>query len=224
MTSLARVLLLLVSLALAAPAAYARHPHHGNSSGNPDRTYEAGVFDFYVLSLSWSPTFCQTHRSSSECAKGYGFVLHGLWPQFAKGGWPENCYTPERLTAESVQFAQTVYPASNLIDHEWSKHGSCSGLSSMGYFKLSDQAHTMIRLPADLGTPAQTHSAPARAIASSIQAANPGMPGDGVVVGCSGRDMAEILVCLSKDLKFMACTPSVGSKCSSGPIRIPGSQ
>jgi ribonuclease I len=49
----------------------------------------AGVFDYYLLTLSWSPTFCLTHKDDAQCSgKGYGFVLHGLWPQYAKGGWP----------------------------------------------------------------------------------------------------------------------------------------
>ena len=53
---------------------------------------QSGEFDFYVLSLSWSPTFCLTHPGNEQCSgKGYGFVLHGLWPQYARGGWPASC-------------------------------------------------------------------------------------------------------------------------------------
>ncbi|MGI9404557.1 MAG: hypothetical protein ACR2OF_08650, partial [Hyphomicrobium sp.] len=49
----------------------------------------AGEFDYYALVLSWSPTECLTStrgRSDAQCArrdgKRYGFVLHGLWPQY----------------------------------------------------------------------------------------------------------------------------------------------
>ncbi len=42
-------------------------------------------FDYYVLSLSWSPTWCALEgdtRGSPQCdeAADYGWVLHGLWP------------------------------------------------------------------------------------------------------------------------------------------------
>src|SRR5262249_47194304 len=56
-----------------------------------------GQFDFYVLSLSWSPSFCASaaERSRSgaainaQCgARPYSFVVHGLWPQYEKG-FPE---------------------------------------------------------------------------------------------------------------------------------------
>src|SRR5690606_29254805 len=50
-------------------------------------------YEFYVLSLSWSPTHCQMAGASAnaqQCGsrQTHGFVVHGLWPQFEKG-WPE---------------------------------------------------------------------------------------------------------------------------------------
>ena len=46
-----------------------------------------GIFDYYVLALSWSPTYCATTgdaRGDEQCAprRNYAFVVHGLWPQF----------------------------------------------------------------------------------------------------------------------------------------------
>src|SRR5204863_5196855 len=52
-----------------------------------------GEFDFYVLSLSWSPSFCEAagERGGSgksqqiQCGgRPYSFVVHGLWPQYDK--------------------------------------------------------------------------------------------------------------------------------------------
>jgi len=61
---------------------------------------QAGKFDYYVLSLSWSPTWCALEGDASgaeQCdpAKDRGWVLHGLWPQYDRG-WPEFCQTAER--------------------------------------------------------------------------------------------------------------------------------
>src|SRR4051812_35355712 len=66
------------------------------------RQNEPGQFDFYVLSLSWSPSFCDavTERSAESAArqpecgdKPYAFIVHGLWPQYEKG-FPEYCQNP----------------------------------------------------------------------------------------------------------------------------------
>ena len=56
-------------------------------------------FDFYVLSLSWSPSYCEAegeeaNRQQCGTARPYAFVVHGLWPQFERG-FPESCRTDE---------------------------------------------------------------------------------------------------------------------------------
>src|ERR1700729_345831 len=48
-------------------------------------------FDYYLLNLSWSPEFCYSHPSATECAGRPAFVLHGLWPQNTDGTYPQNC-------------------------------------------------------------------------------------------------------------------------------------
>jgi ribonuclease T2 len=74
----------------------------------------AGVFDYYLLTLSWSPTFCLTHKDDVQCSgKGYGFVLHGLWPQYAKGGWPESCPPLTTLSAAETSKGLTLFPTKN---------------------------------------------------------------------------------------------------------------
>ena len=59
----------------------------------------AGVFDYYVMALSWSPNWCATEgdaKGSEQCDSrhDYGWTLHGLWPQFRQG-WPSYCRTTE---------------------------------------------------------------------------------------------------------------------------------
>src|ERR1700748_3723530 len=66
------------------------------------RQNEPGQFDFYVLSLSWSPSFCDavTERSpqnaarQTECGKqAFAFIVQGLGPQYERG-FPEFCQNP----------------------------------------------------------------------------------------------------------------------------------
>src|SRR5215472_3687214 len=83
---------LAVLLCFLSSLAQARHRHV--------EAVEPGQFDYYLLTLSWSPTYCLTHvEDRSECSgKGYGFVLHGLWPQFDSGGYPQNCTADSELS------------------------------------------------------------------------------------------------------------------------------
>jgi len=70
----------------------------------------AGDFDYYLLSLSWSPTWCALEgdaRNAPQCAPGrdLGWVLHGLWPQYEEG-WPSWCWSrardPSRATTRAM--------------------------------------------------------------------------------------------------------------------------
>src|SRR6202034_187890 len=106
------------------------------------RQNQPGQFDFYVLSLSWSPSFCaeaaerHAERSASvQCrARPYSFVVHGLWPQYDKG-FPELCQQPSpRLYHGIVSAMLDLMPAPRLVYNEWDKHGTCSGLAPRAYF------------------------------------------------------------------------------------------
>ena len=135
-------------LMFACAASYARHHHAKPATGQP------GQFDYYVLTLSWSPTYCLTHpKDHNQCSgKGYGFVLHGLWPQFDAGTWPEFCST-EPLPPAAEQLGSTLFPSRNLMEHEWQRHGTCSGLDAVSYFRTADEALASVHVPADFEAP-----------------------------------------------------------------------
>ena len=63
-----------------------------------------GSFDDYVLSLTWVPGFCTGHGADQECLKGFGFALHGLWPQLENGSYPTSCSNAPVSPAERVRF------------------------------------------------------------------------------------------------------------------------
>ncbi len=179
-------------------------------------------FDYYLLSLSWSPTYCLTHaQDQNQCGKGYGFVLHGLWPQYQRGGYPQNCPTSDQLTREAIAYGVSLFPSPNLIRHEWDKHGTCSGMSALGYFKTADKALASIQAPQAMQAPVKPLFMPAKAIAAAFRQANPTLPVNSVVVNCSGPELAEVRVCLNKALSPTACGRAVSSNCRPGNIRIP---
>jgi ribonuclease T2 len=210
----------IVLIVLATPV----HARHHRSRADSDAT--SGVFDYYLLSLSWAPTYCLTHTGdSAECgAKGYGFVVHGLWPQFDQGGYPESCSTSFQLTADAESAGRSIYPSQGLMQHEWREHGTCSGLDALGYFQMVDRATSAVRAPPALETPQTTQNLSAGQIADLFRGANPQLRADGLVVACSRGDLSEIRVCLTKDLALRSCGRGVRSTCPAGAVAIPASR
>ncbi|HEX3859716.1 MAG TPA: ribonuclease T, partial [Pseudolabrys sp.] len=117
-----------------------------------------GQFDFYLLSLSWSPSFCQeaSERSAGrpadpQCsaARPYAFVVHGLWPQYEQG-FPSFCQRPApRLDRATVGAMLDLMPSPHLIFHEWDRHGTCSGLSAQAFFDTVRKARSAVKIPDD---------------------------------------------------------------------------
>src|ERR1700716_2994268 len=117
------------------------------------RQNEPGQFDFYVLSLSWSPSFCEAAGErgtppQQQCgARPYSFVVHGLWPQYEKG-FPEFCQQPApRLDRNIVSSMLDLMPAPRLIFNEWDKHGTCSGLAPRAYFETVRKVRAQVKIP-----------------------------------------------------------------------------
>jgi ribonuclease T2 len=188
----------------------------------PRNQGKAGDFDFYVLSLSWSPTFCLTHRGDQQCSgKGYGFVLHGLWPQYARGGWPVSCAPQSGLSPEDVAKGMTLFVSERLLRHEWAKHGTCSGLQASAYLDKTDAALGVVNIAQQLQPFNVSGSLAAREIETLFRQSNPAMGNHGVAVICKGKVLSEVRVCLSKDLAFVGCPRSVKTQCRDGDIRIP---
>src|SRR5499427_7603553 len=69
-----------------------------------------GQFDYYVLSLSWSPSFCETATGNArrqQCgARPFSFVVHGLWPQY-EHGFPESCLVPPPRLERNIMRSMT---------------------------------------------------------------------------------------------------------------------
>ncbi|MEO5374794.1 MAG: ribonuclease T2 [Alphaproteobacteria bacterium] len=178
----------------------------------------AGNFDYYVLSLSWSPTFCGRHRSNPQCSTPRGFVEHGLWPQYEAGGYPQSCGTATPVPDPVIRKMLPLMPTRDLITHEWAKHGTCSGMSANDYFAMAATAYRNVNVPAPLRTPSRL-DASADTVRSMFVGANPGLPAAGVAVVCKGGEVSEVRLCLSKDLSYRACGRDVTDQCGGTRVR-----
>jgi ribonuclease T2 len=182
----------------------------------------SGEFDYYVVSLSWSPTYCIAHPNDKrQCGdRGFGFVLHGLWPQRAAGGYPENCPINGKPSRETVQRTLAFMPSEKLIEHEWSKHGACTGLSADQYFALADHAFAAVKVPSGFSSPARARELSPQQVISEFVSVNPGLPHDSVVVKCSGNELEEVRVCVDMQLKPRACGKGVRTQCRAGDVQV----
>ena len=149
------LLLVLIMTSFWTTAVFAGKPP-GSTTTTP------GKFDYYVLALSWQPAFCESHTDKVECKNqtedrfdAKNLAIHGLWP--SKRGDTKHTYAycgvskkiknldnPEtwcsmpklNLSDDTGKKLSEYMPgyASCLQNHEWYKHGTCTGLKPNDYF------------------------------------------------------------------------------------------
>src|ERR1700693_4641352 len=155
----------------------------GPASAQDRRQNAPGEFDFYVLSLSWSPSFCEeaaergnSGRSQAQCGgRPVSFVVHGLWPQYERG-FPEYCKRPSpRLERNVMTSMLDLMPAPGLIFNEWDKHGTCSGLAARAYFETIRKARSAVKIPPEYLELSEARTVAPAEIEDAFIKANPGL-------------------------------------------------
>lgn len=184
----------------AGPAADTRSSRHASRAPAADTP---GVFDFYLLNLSWSPEFCSTHPGKPECAAHPGFVLHGLWPQNTGGTYPENCSRAPGPSNPSSY--RDIFPDAGLLQHEWSTHGTCSGLAPDAYLALARRAITSVTVPSTFNQ-TKSFSLTPDAILSQFAASNSAIPRTSLALSCGNNLLTAVEVCLDKNLHAVSCS------------------
>lgn len=209
----------------------------GSPNGGPGK---ATPFGLYVLALSWEPNFCCSHSDKEECQGLDGsfgathLTIHGLWPNYtdaqaqkAGANWPQYCapYSscntttpdpgcdpdPSTIPADMKIYGPGYVSDDDfLADHEWPKHGSCTGLDSGTYF--SSAISSLKGLPGDQGTPALlTKSVGGTVAATDLQAAF-GSP-ESVMLSCdSSCNLTQVSICLANSSSGQ---PSTRTACPS---------
>lgn len=186
----------------------------------------AGDFDYYVLALSWSPSWCATEGDAGDeqCQPGRraGFVVHGLWPQYERG-YPQDCETdaadPSRR--ETAAMAD-VMGSGGLAWYQWKKHGRCTGLESGDYFDTLRDAAGQVTIPPAYARLMRDLSLPPRAVEEAFLASNPDMSADGITVTCGEGDRVdEVRICLTRDLALRPCASDIRRDCRVPRLTMP---
>lgn len=204
-------------------------------SGSPavgqDRRQNApGEFDFYVLALSWSPSFCESASERGRTGRGqqmqcggrpYAFVVHGLWPQYERG-FPDYCQRPApRLSRTIVSSMLDLMPAPGLIFNEWDKHGTCSGLQPRAYFETIRKARAGVKIPPEYIDLTEPKTVTPSEVEEAFIRVNPGLSSTAIAVSCDSRRLSEVRICLSKDLQFRACEEIDRRACRRDKLTMP---
>ena len=174
----------------------------------------AGTFDLYLLAQSWQPQFC-FHKedqyqgcNSPQDAWRTEFTLHGLWPEY-ETGYPQNCgsesFDKSGVVAAIGKDVLTRYwpnvktteknaGYSLFWQHEWAKHGTCSGLDQVEYFT---QAINLLKNGKITTPSAISKNVGGSVSAATIRAAYGGK--NYVSLQCSGRYLSQAYTCWNKD-------------------------
>jgi ribonuclease T2 len=188
-----------------------------------------GQFDFYVLSLSWSPSYCEAAEDRTggrtrdrQCSgRPFAFVVHGFWPQYERG-FPSDCQVPPpRLARAIVDDMLDIMPSPRLVFHEWDRHGTCSGLAPKAYFGLVRTAWDAVKIPPDYVRVDQPLSVTPGQVASAFLKANPQLARDAINVSCDGRRLTEVRICMTKELAFRSCPEMARYSCRRDKVVMP---
>jgi ribonuclease T2 len=217
----------LLSLFAVAAAAMAM----ATAASAQDRRQNApGEFDFYVLALSWSPSFCEaaSERGNNgrsqqvQCGgRPFAFVVHGLWPQYEKG-FPNYCQRPSpRLDRNIMSSMLDLMPAPGLVFSEWDKHGTCSGLGARAYFETVRKARSAVKIPPEFLELSEAKAVTPAAVEDAFIKANAGLSNSAVSVICDKTRLSEVRICMSKDLQFRACEEIDRRACRRDQVLMP---
>ena len=186
------------------------------------------AFGLYVLALSWSPNFCCSHSKTDQCDAMAGsfaathLTLHGLWPNYNDeqekqfhAAYPQFCGDfkrcknsrdrscspdPSSIPADMKKLGPG-YVGDNyfLANHEWPKHGSCSGLDAKQYFQAA--VDSMKKRPNE-GTPDALRNAVGKSISLTELQNSFGIPATSVMLSCdSNCRLEQVELCLGRDEK-----------------------
>lgn len=184
---------------------------------------EEAPFDLFLLVRQYSPGYCQTTKC--EASPVSAFTLHGLWPNYDNGDYPQYCETaqdpgpPPPDTAEMhCKWESFKQPDPAFWDYEWVKHGTCAVPvvgNRLTYFRTTldlDDKYDLDEAMAAAGvTPSDSRSYPTKDVLKAVSDSFGAEP----LLKCKGGALVEIRMCLSLDLEPIPCPPavSVHSEC-----------
>lgn len=197
-----------------APAKISRPTVEKPNPGEIRRTPIAG----YTLALSWSREFCRGREKDAamdyQCSGkigDFGFVVHGLWPESSGPDYPQYCRNAAPLSRKVVADNICMTPSVQLLQHEWTKHGSCMARKPETYFGAAKLIFGAIEFP-DMDRLSRQGSKDGEAqlntasLADAFASINEGLPANAIKVQTNRKGwLEEVRICLDKKFKPQRC-------------------
>jgi ribonuclease T2 len=191
-------------------------------AGQPKRVLPIGG---YTLAVTWAPEYCRKGGFSPaarfECGGGnrFGFSLHGLWPDGVGKDWPQYCKATPILPSAVIKGMMCSTPSTQLIQHEWAKHGTCTGLVPSVYFGRSNGLYSKLRYP-DMDSLSRGPLTVGQ-FQAAFAAANPGISASAIrVTAKRGGWLDELWLCLDTKLNYQRCRAGTGGLPSDAALKI----
>lgn len=194
------------------------------ASEEPRRT----PIDGYLLTVSWSPQACKGNSNDPDMAMqcgskaigNFGFVLHGLWPETKGPDYPQWCRAesvlPKKLLAKNL----CMTPSPQLLQHEWTKHGSCMVRHADSYFAAAKKLYDALHYP-DMDALSRSDTTTAQDIAEAFAKANSGLDEKSIwVVTKDKLWLNELRICLGKDMHPRDCPAGNATKYRNERVKI----
>jgi ribonuclease T2 len=166
----------------------------------------------YLLSLSWSPQHCFEARGRAsdaiQCdgqAGRFGFVLHGLWPETDGRDWPQYCRPARQVSRATIRRHLCMTPSPELLQHEWSRHGTCMAATPERYFRAAAILYRAVRYP-DMVALARETTLSVGDFTRAFAGANPGLRENMIAVHTTRSGwLDEVRICLDRRFRRARC-------------------
>ncbi|GLJ49863.1 hypothetical protein SUGI_1059610 [Cryptomeria japonica] len=188
-------------------------------------------FDYFVLALEWPGTICRnTHHccSTNACCHGISsslhFTIHGLWPDYNDGTWPQCCSGArfnEKKIFSLLGELERDWPSlscssptnchggrGSLWAHEWEKHGTCSYpviKDEYSYFSTTLQIYSKYNILDILNAAGISPANDKEYLTCDLVTAISKAVGATPSVVCSHGQLEELRLCFYKDFKPRDC-------------------
>lgn len=171
----------------------------------------------FALAWYWWPENCKQYPGEG-CSQGFGFKLHGLWPDGAGETYPQFCRAPTRLSPATVRANWCMTPAVSLLQHEWVKHGTCFWPDEATFFEDARKLYERFPLP-DVSS--LRGRLTAGDIRDAVLAANPNVPRNSIFVGTARRQwLTEVRLCLNLSYRPIPCEDNKIGAPDTVPVRV----
>ncbi|CAF1565576.1 unnamed protein product [Rotaria sordida] len=174
--------------------------------------------DYFRLSISWSPTFCNEQRHAKtlfQCQHLFGFIVHGLWPSTMKKNnslhslhsHPRNCRNEKPIPIDIIRKYFCIMPSEILMQAEWEKHGTCYWQKPEDYFEKINTLYSNINLPNNINEILNNPTISKRtSIQSSFLNINPQLKSDYIdIVMNKEKKLKEVAFCYDHSFSYITC-------------------